>query len=359
MRTIKQNFYDNFKCSADKCPCTCCSGWQIMIDEQSLDRYESAEGELGDRLNASIDWLEGAFMQKENRDCAFLNPNGLCDLISAAGEDILCDTCRLYPRHVEEYEDLREWSLSLSCPVAADMLCKMDTYMDFDVTDDDEEDPLEDEFEDFDFILFSKLQDARDVFFDIIKNDSVSFDDAVSRILELARQLQESYDSGDYFTMDDILENYRENPDSLQITDSVSPISFIKENMDVMDSLEILSDDWSDYLDLLSALNDSFTFGDRFIENVSPESLLLVRKNMLISLLYTYFLGSIYTGMIYGVTKMCIFSCLFTDILSQCKSASLKRNLTLSEYCEVLYKYSRETEHSDLNINSMLEYFDL
>lgn len=35
---------------------------------------------------------------------------------------MLCDTCRNYPRHIEEFEDLREISLSLSCPEAASIL---------------------------------------------------------------------------------------------------------------------------------------------------------------------------------------------------------------------------------------------
>ena len=32
---------------------------------------------------------------------------------------MLCDTCRRYPRHIEEFEGMREISLSLSCPEAA------------------------------------------------------------------------------------------------------------------------------------------------------------------------------------------------------------------------------------------------
>lgn len=330
-----------------------------MIDEDSLDKYDSTDGELGDMLNSSIDWLEGAFMQKNNRDCACLNENGLCDLICAAGDDILCDTCRLYPRHVEEYEDLREWSLSLSCPVAAHMLCEMDSYMDFDIVDDDEDDPLEGEFEDFDFILFSKLQDARDLFFEIIKNENIDFYMALAVILELSKRLQESYDSGDYFTMDDIIEDYRSNPGSIGDVSAVSPVSFVTDHMEVMDSLEILSDDWSDYLDFVSVLETGATPGNDFIENISENKLFLIRKNILISLLYTYFLGSIYTGMIYGVTKMCIFACIYADTLAACKSLDLGHPISLSEYEEILYKYSRETEHSDLNINAMLEYFDL
>ena len=92
-----------------------------MIDEDSLERYGNEKSEFGKRLRNSIDWEEECFYQN-NRRCAFLNDENLCDLYKELGPDSLCDTCRLYPRHTEEYEGLRELSLSLSCPEAARLI---------------------------------------------------------------------------------------------------------------------------------------------------------------------------------------------------------------------------------------------
>ena len=39
---------------------------------------------------------------------------------------MFCKTCRQYPRHEEEYENVRELSLSLSCPEAARMILSQD-----------------------------------------------------------------------------------------------------------------------------------------------------------------------------------------------------------------------------------------
>ena len=61
------------------------------------------------------------FFQYGSRS-AFLNEEDLCDIQKELGESYLCDTCKMYPRHVEEYEGLREYSLSLSCPKAAEMI---------------------------------------------------------------------------------------------------------------------------------------------------------------------------------------------------------------------------------------------
>ena len=121
MHIRKPAYYDAFHCTASACRDTCCAGWQIMIDEESLDRYGKEKGEFGTRLRNSIDWEEECFYQNDRR-CAFLNEKNLCDLYKALGPDALCDTCRMYPRHTEEYEGLRELSLSLSCPEAAKMI---------------------------------------------------------------------------------------------------------------------------------------------------------------------------------------------------------------------------------------------
>ena len=121
MRYLKPYFYDQFVCTAGDCPDTCCAGWQIVIDEDSLERYGNEKSEFGKRLRNSIDWEEECFYQN-NRRCAFLNDENFCDLYKALGPDSLCDTCRLYPRHTEEYEGLRELSLSLSCPGRSEIL---------------------------------------------------------------------------------------------------------------------------------------------------------------------------------------------------------------------------------------------
>lgn len=37
------HYYRKFKCTADKCPDTCCAGWQIVIDEETLEKYHKFE----------------------------------------------------------------------------------------------------------------------------------------------------------------------------------------------------------------------------------------------------------------------------------------------------------------------------
>lgn len=105
--------YYNFTCIADRCPATCCSGWAIEIDDDALEYYRSYNGECKELFDKNIDWEEQTFRQKENGDCAFLREDGLCEMICAIGEGALCMTCGRYPRHMEEFPNVRIFTFSI------------------------------------------------------------------------------------------------------------------------------------------------------------------------------------------------------------------------------------------------------
>lgn len=64
MRYLKPHFYDQFVCTAGDCPDTCCAGWQIVIDEDSLERYGNEKSEFGKRLRNSIDWRKSVLPEQ-------------------------------------------------------------------------------------------------------------------------------------------------------------------------------------------------------------------------------------------------------------------------------------------------------
>ena len=41
MTEIFPNYYDKFKCIADKCRHSCCIGWEIDIDDDTMELYNS------------------------------------------------------------------------------------------------------------------------------------------------------------------------------------------------------------------------------------------------------------------------------------------------------------------------------
>lgn len=131
------DYYKKFSCIADKCPDTCCGKWQIVIDDDSLERYQEYDGDYRPELHRKVNWKEGVFRHGRSGKCAFLRDDMLCDLYIHMGKESLCTTCREYPRHTEEFENVREVSLSLSCPEVARILMNITDKVTF-VTEEDD-----------------------------------------------------------------------------------------------------------------------------------------------------------------------------------------------------------------------------
>ena len=332
MRYIKPHYYDEFKCTADKCPDTCCAGWQIVIDEDTLEKYDQyvqgkRKEDFATRLNASIDWVEGCFLQKGRR-CAMLNNQNLCDLITAKGEAYLCDTCNRYPRHIEEFDGIREYSLSMSCPVAAEMMLKMAEQTRYEVEEDEEPDPLEDEFEDFDFMLFTQLEDAREVIFRIVQDRKIPIDQRMAILMEMARQMQDCIEEDRLFDMQDVVAEFAERKEEFcEVLQGMERFQKIKDGFHIYFKLERLRDEWEEIL--YGTWSELFAVDYKKYETISNEfSHFLVEKGwdieadkangqqtweifleqILIFYIYTYFCGAVYDDCIYSKIAMSVMS---------------------------------------------------
>ena len=123
------DFYDSFHCIGGKCPDNCCIGWELDIDDDTYEYYRSVQGPFGDRLREN---MSGAEESSENESvsfrlqvdgrCPFLNDKNLCDICLELGPDALCRICTDYPRYSFEWDDTIEKSLTLSCPEAGRLL---------------------------------------------------------------------------------------------------------------------------------------------------------------------------------------------------------------------------------------------
>ena len=119
MKEIFPNYYEKFKCIADKCQHNCCIGWDIDIDEDTMDLYNSLDGEFAEKIRGSIDGETPHFVLSEGERCPFLNKSGFCDVICELGDGALCDICYLHPRFKNFYDDFTETGLGLCCEEAA------------------------------------------------------------------------------------------------------------------------------------------------------------------------------------------------------------------------------------------------
>ena len=118
------DYYKDFHCIASRCCHTCCAGWEIDIDEESLERYRTLPGVMGERVRESIS-MEGEtphFILTQDERCPLLNENGLCDLFTVCGEESLCQICTDHPRFRNFFTERVEIGLGMVCEEAARLI---------------------------------------------------------------------------------------------------------------------------------------------------------------------------------------------------------------------------------------------
>ena len=121
------SYYEKFHCIADQCKDNCCYGWEIDIDEGTMDYYRSLGGELGKEITSHIrEGEENTMIMREDGYCPFLNEKKLCDICIKMGEEALSEICTEFPRFTMEYEDVREKILSLACEEVGNIMFSTD-----------------------------------------------------------------------------------------------------------------------------------------------------------------------------------------------------------------------------------------
>ena len=349
------HYYRKFQCTADKCPDTCCAGWQIVIDEETLDKYQKYEGPFGNRLANSIDWREGVFKQYEDKRCAFLDENNLCDIYTEAGPEMFCRTCKTYPRHFEEFENVREISLALSCPEAAKLILEPEEPVKFISV---EKQYKEEIYEDFDFFLYSKLVDARDIIIESLQDRTRAIEVRMAFVLAFTHDLQARIYRGDIGGMENIFSRYTKQgakerfEKHLRIYQDLSkPAKVFKKGMlKQFDKLEVLRDSWPALL-------------DKTMENIADQELEIlwraaegdadldiVAEHLMVYFIFTYFCGAVYDEEAHSKMK---FSIIGTLMVLETAKTLWAQNPSAGKMAAVLEAakcYSREVEHSDENI---------
>lgn len=119
MKLYALKYYKDFKCIAGKCEHSCCIGWEIDIDADTLKKYKKLSGGYGKAVKESISAKGTPHFKLSAEDrCPHLDENGLCRIILNLGEDYLCDICREHPRFYN-FTDVAEVGLGMSCVEAA------------------------------------------------------------------------------------------------------------------------------------------------------------------------------------------------------------------------------------------------
>lgn len=228
-RTV--SYYNEFKCIGGVCEDSCCDNWEIDLDDGSLKLYMSQKGEFGRRMKSCTRVKDKQFILNGTR-CPFHNADDLCDIYIEMGEDALCQTCTNFPRHIEEFDELKEVSLTMSCPEASRIMLAKKNKMTFICKEGNDRDYGLKEMKavsrfafwkrghenKLDKPLFDKLYTARELIYEILQDRTKQVPVRAICVLLFAEELQgcidkvngHDYGKGEaYAKMNDVIEKYR------------------------------------------------------------------------------------------------------------------------------------------------------
>lgn len=367
---IVPDYYKEFRCIANKCEDSCCTGWEIGIDEEAINKYKKVEGGLGNRLANSIDSKRQSFRQYKRR-CVFLNEDNLCDLYTELGEDYLCKTCREYPRHIEEYEDCKEVSLSLSCEEVARILLRNTKKVTFITYEREQEEEEQDEFEFFDFLLYTKLMDARKFMIQVLQDRTKDVLSRMAYVLVFAHDLQNRINRNEVYKIDDVCRRYKHTSIKKYVNQKLQTYRgneskralIIRQQFQLLFQLERLDELWGEVCK--KAYKILFRYGihkynkshKEFLEYIKNHQQLskqyeIMVEQLVVYFTYGYFAGAVYDERAYTKVKFAIVNTILILQLWQAKWQE-KRGLTFRDLTDLTHRYAREVEHSDYNIEKI------
>lgn len=318
MKTRVPDYYDAFSCLAGDCPHSCCLGWEVVIDEDTARRYQSAPGPLGDRLRA-------AMVRDEDGDCCFplnggrcpfLNGENLCDIHCVWGAEATSVTCREHPRFIEEYGPFREVTLTASCPAVGRLLLGSDAPLTFLEREDALPPEAGDEWLDW-------LVPLRDRLLALLQDRSRPLRVRLRDFLLLAQAAQPCIDSEETEALSSLAV-----PETA-VSGEAAPL--FPDALRLLAEAEPLEPDWP------SLLHQAETAAEVAV----PETLL---ERIAVYFAFHYLLKAVNDGDLLGRAAFCVFAV-----------AVIARLAAVCGLSEALRRFSCEVEHSGDGPESLLD----
>lgn len=297
MKIVKPTFYKNFKCIAGDCPDSCCQGWEVDADSDSLEYYKTLDNSLEikkriDSVLSKDEFDNTIFTLAPKKRCPFLNDENLCDMHIAIGGEHTPYTCRTFPRFIYDFGATREIGISFSCPVASDMMYNTESF-DFETEVNSDLPTLNDIDAEKYFLLYKGRTEA----YKIAKDKNKSIRERLNDLLDLGVLLQEK------------LFPYDEGGDDIAF-------------FDVFKNPELINPEWKEKVENFSLKQVSDTQSN---------------ENILMYFLYKYLMQAVYDDDALSKIKMAVLGVLI--------------NTYFGEDSWTVHLWSKETEHSQYNMD--------
>lgn len=375
-------YYKEFRCIADKCKDSCCIGWEIDIDEDTYDYYNSISGDFGKRLKENMkSGEENCFRLKQGR-CPFLNQKNLCDICIELGEEALSEVCTEYPRFTMEYGDVVEKCMALSCEEVGRLLFQSTNPFAYEEMEqeacynvmweqDDSDEVFEEEEPEEQYI--EAVEAVRESVFHILAMREISIESRLEECLRFCERMQEKVNEGQYeeviqlTSKDSLLEHKKKEVDRNDKMDSKEvEIRFhqqMKARMNCYGKLEVLDEEWrhtfrhakETLLDEKITLQDYVNAYKEFMNEDREREY----EQLMDYFIFRYFMRAVYDYNLVDKMKFAALSFLCLRDLDLVRFLNQERNYTVKDRIDLSRIYSKEVEHSEENVealNEMLEF---
>lgn len=366
-------YYKEFRCIADRCKDSCCIGWEIDIDEDTVSYYKNVGGAFGERLRAHmVTEACNSFTLEENGWCPFLNEKKLCDICIELGEEALCEVCTEFPRFTMEYENVREKVLSLSCEEVGRLIFSSQekiAWEEFETADEyegewEEEAPMEAdgcEEEDEDEepqIAASVLEAVRTRAVEILQNrDKPVFERAAEYLLYGEQMQQELYGCHPGGIAGEAPEELRQGKTDKSSTESRRLVyqDFLAR-MRSYEKLEALDETWTQLKKgLLAAFSEKNyrSMQQAFAEELAARE--YEYEHLLVYFTNRYFMRAYYDANILNKLKFAVASVLMIRDMDVLRYLQKGGEFTLDDRIDTARIYSKEVEHSEENMELLAD----
>lgn len=379
MKVLKPFYYDDFKCTANECIDNCCSNWKIEIDEKTYKKYKKLKGEWGKKINSNISrnrsnpsYLQYGKINLKNNKCSLLSEDGLCTIHGSLGEDYLCNTCRVYPREIRKYGEIYERNLSISCPEVARYIIKCKDNFSFNLEDEKLSDLDKDYIVNnkYNEKLYNILWDTRSLSMEIIQFKEIEIWKRISFFKMLTDKVQNIINEKQYDNYDEVLNNFREQITNINVINSLDKIALISDVKVkfIQSALQVRTNQGSNnekFYNLLREYNELFDKDIDFKSNVEniikkeeefnkylkeQENIL---ENLLIYLIYKYFMKALYTKDLNAEVNNIILSYAMIKMLLLARYNKNNKELNEEDFVEVFYLFSRVVEHNTVFLSNI------
>lgn len=370
MKLYVPHYYKDFKCIASECKDNCCyGGWEIDIDDETAKYYMNLEGEFGDRLRNNIDCTDEYCFKLEDGHCPFLDDHNLCQIYQNLGEDKMGVVCTQFPRYSEYYGAIKETGIGLACEEAQRIIFEDKEPFHLVEMEIDEE-PVDDP--EYDKKLADSLFLVRNKIFGLIEDTNISIHQILSIILGMGNQIQELVNQEQ---QNDQIYNQIAELGKLKVKELY--VQFMKNEytleVDVQDSidriiaayqnLEILNQDWPDFMDLVVEKLHSEDISITEYQNLYSQYWNYHKeneyqyRNILKYFIYRYFMKSAYDHDVYAKVLMTITNFLIIREMDLTRWLVNNKVFTFEDQVDTVHIFSREVEYSEDNLEDLKEEF--